>query len=152
MGCAGEIRQALRLAPRIDSGTRLKSMNVDSETEVKRKRLGKWLAAVFMMVMILGPGPGLRLVNPDPAGTDKDAFFVGGLPIIYAWGLLWFAVQILIILVAYKKIWVFDTGADPDPDRDGNGFGGRGKPGTRIGSASASRSELESRSSVPDAS
>ena len=60
------------------------------------------IAMVFAMLM--GPGPGLRFVNPDI--TDPNATYVFlGIPIIYAWGLFWFAIQIVIVLVAYFKVW-----------------------------------------------
>jgi hypothetical protein len=71
-------------------------MNATSE-----KRL---LFLLFFLAMIMGSGPGLYLINPDPA-APKAAFLFGGLPIIYAWGLLWYAVQLGVIIRAYTAYW-----------------------------------------------
>ena len=69
--------------------------------------LGMVLLAVFAIAMIMGPGPGLYLINPDPA--DPDAVrTVLGLPIVYAWGLLWYAVQAAVLIIAYFKVWSED--------------------------------------------
>jgi hypothetical protein len=54
--------------------------------------------------MVMGSGPGLRLVNPDP-GDAATAFTLWGLPKLYAWGLLWYGAQLAVILVAYFKLW-----------------------------------------------
>lgn len=71
-------------------------MNAASE-----KRL---LVLLFIMAMIMGSGPGLYLVNPDL--TDANASFTTlGLPTIYVWGLLWYAVQLGVILRAYSRYW-----------------------------------------------
>lgn len=67
-------------------------------------RLAIVLAAVFLVAMVMGSGPGLYLVNPDP--SDPQArFTVLGLPTIYAWGLLWYGVQLMAVLTAYFKLW-----------------------------------------------
>lgn len=52
----------------------------------------------------MGPGPGIYLVNPDPTSNELPAT-VFGLPILYAWGLFWFAVEATVLLIAYFKIW-----------------------------------------------
>ena len=54
--------------------------------------------------MIMGPGPGLRLINPD-ASDPNATFLFAGIPIIYAWGLFWYAIQLIAIIIAYKKLW-----------------------------------------------
>ena len=65
-----------------------------------------------MLAMLMGPGLGLRLVNPDP--SDPNATYtVLGLPIIYVWGLFWYAVQLVAIVVAYKKIWIVEADETP---------------------------------------
>lgn len=69
-----------------------------------KRPLSRCLFALFMLAMLMGPGPGLRLVNPDPADPNAT-FTVFGMPIIYVWGLFWYAVQLAAIIIAYKKIW-----------------------------------------------
>jgi hypothetical protein len=62
------------------------------------------LILLFLLAMVMGSGPGLYLVNPninDPNAT----FTLGGLPTIYAWGLLWYAVQLGVIFRAYTTYW-----------------------------------------------
>ena len=84
-----------------------------TEAEGKR-RLALVLAAVFLVAMVMGSGPGLYLVNPDPA-DPQARFTVLGLPTIYAWGLLWYGVQLTAVLTAYFRLW---TGAG---EGDGDG-------------------------------
>jgi hypothetical protein len=68
----------------------------------------RWLAiiltAALLITMFMGVGPGLRLVNPSP-DRPGSAFTVFGLPTIYAWGLLWYLAQLLIIVVASVTLW-----------------------------------------------
>lgn len=47
--------------------------------------------------MLLGPGPGMLLIN------QPRAFL--GIPQLYAWGLLWYAVEVLIVVAAYVWVW-----------------------------------------------
>ena len=54
--------------------------------------------------MIMGPGPGLRLINPDPSDPDAVYTFLG-IPTVYAWGLFWYLIQLVAILVAYRRLW-----------------------------------------------
>ncbi len=62
------------------------------------------LLLLFLLAMIMGSGPGLYLINPGP-DAPRAAFTLGGLPIIYLWGLLWYAVQLGVILRAYTTYW-----------------------------------------------
>lgn len=73
-----------------------------------RKTLSILLAVVFLIAITMGSGPGIRLINPDPA--DPHAVFtILGLPKIYVWGLWWYVVQLGAILVAYFKLWKDDA-------------------------------------------
>ena len=76
-----------------------------------RTRLSKILATVFVFATIMGPGPGLYLVNPSPEDTSPATFL--GMPILFAWAVFWFVVQASVVLVAYCKLWTkegnFDT-------------------------------------------
>ena len=73
----------------------------------QKKQLGMWLAIAMVVAMLMGPGPGLRLVNPDISDPNAS-FLVFGIPIIYAWGILWFVVQLTIVIIAYRTVWVED--------------------------------------------
>jgi len=72
-----------------------------------RKRLGIVLTMALFAAMVMGTGPGLLLVNPE-AARPETAFTVFGLPTVYAWGLLWYAVQLVIILTACFTLWRTD--------------------------------------------
>jgi hypothetical protein len=72
------------------------NVNIASE-----KRL---LILLFFLAMVMGSGPGLYLINPNPS-DPQASFTFAGLPTIYAWGLLWYAVQLGVILRAYNKYW-----------------------------------------------
>jgi hypothetical protein len=67
-------------------------------------RLGLWLTVTMVFAMLMGPGPGLYLVNPDV--NDPDAvYLIAGIPIVYAWGIFWFFVQVAIIVTAFRTVW-----------------------------------------------
>ncbi len=77
---------------------------MSSDEADKRRRLGRVLAVAFVAALVLGPGPGLRLINPDV--NDSGAVYtIFGLPKVYAWGLFWYGVELAIILTAYYKVW-----------------------------------------------
>ena len=71
---------------------------------MKSRRPATVLLVIFTVALLLGPGPGHLLINPDPADPEARRF-VFGLPIVYAWALLWFAVQAACIIVAYFTLW-----------------------------------------------
>ena len=73
-------------------------------SETGNKRLSFILALVFL---IMGPGPGVYLVNPGP-DHDGPAPTLLGLPIVYAWAVLWFGVQAAVLVTAYLTIWSRD--------------------------------------------
>ena len=75
-----------------------------ANTTARRRRLGLMLFAVFALAMVMGPGPGLHLVNPKPAATGEGLLFLG-LPVIYAWGLFWYGVQAAVVVTACLTIW-----------------------------------------------
>jgi len=78
-------------------------------TKAQRKRLGVALGVVFMLALVMGPGPGIYLVNPDP--SDPGArFTLWGMPIIYVWAVFWFFVQAAVVLLAYFLVWDRDNG------------------------------------------
>lgn len=65
-----------------------------------RRKWGAVLAVVFAMALLMGPGPGILLVN-----TARPIF---GLPAIYLWGLLWYAVEVSVVVLAYLFVWSDD--------------------------------------------
>ena len=76
---------------------------VDPDT-LKRKKLGKILAVAFVAVLAMGAGPGLLLINPDVNKPHATYTFLG-LPKVYAWGLLCYVLEVVIVLTAYFKVW-----------------------------------------------
>ena len=70
-----------------------------------KKTLGWVLAAIFALALLMGPGPGLELVNRPQA--------VFGIPAIYAWGLLWYVVEVGVVIVAYFFLWTREDAPAP---------------------------------------
>ena len=68
------------------------------------KRLSLILAMVFIFAMVMGPGPGVYLVNPG-ADHEGPAPTLLGLPIVYAWAVIWFGVQAAVLVTAYFTLW-----------------------------------------------
>jgi hypothetical protein len=78
-------------------------------TEITRKptksRL-KWvLGGVFLFALIMGPGPGIYLVN----GYAAKGGTILGMPALYFWAVLWFLVEAAVVLTAYLTIWKKDS-------------------------------------------
>ena len=80
---------------------------MSSAEKEKRKKLGMILSVVFLFVMFMGPGPGVQLINPDPADPNAVFTFMG-VPKVYAWGVLWYSIQLVIVGLLYTKVWVAD--------------------------------------------
>ena len=62
-----------------------------------RKRFALVLAAVFVLSMIMGAGPGVLLVNTPQPWL--------GLPSLCTWGLIWYSVQAIVAVCAYLFVW-----------------------------------------------
>ncbi len=69
-----------------------------------RRRLGRALFAIFGLALVMGPGPGILLINPDPLDPEARRFFLG-MPIVYAWAAFWLTVQSACIVVAWNWLW-----------------------------------------------
>jgi len=69
----------------------------ESAGNSQRRYLSWTLAGLFVLTMVMGAGPGVLLVN------RPETFF--GLPLVYAWGIFWYLVQVAIAIVAYVTIW-----------------------------------------------
>ncbi len=79
-----------------------------------RRRLAIILSALFVFALFMGPGPGVWLVNPDPADPDAHRTLLGA-PIIYVWAVLWFAVEAAIVIIAAMTLWKPES-AEPEGD------------------------------------
>lgn len=71
----------------------------------KRRILGVMLALIFALALVMGAGPGIYLVNPDPADPTARFSIFGGVPVIFAWVALWCMVQAAVAAVAYFYLW-----------------------------------------------
>ncbi len=67
------------------------------------------LAVVFLAAIALGAGPGIWLVNRPQVVTLPGGL---SLPLLYAWGLLWYAVEAACVVLAYVLVWR-SSGDDP---------------------------------------
>lgn len=102
---------------RVDNTPWFRTCVIQAMDSEQKKRLSIWLSIIMVFAMLMGPGPGLRLVNPDisdPAAT----YVIFGIPVIYAWGILWFFVQMTLVIVAYRTIWVEEDDALEDSMSD----------------------------------
>ncbi len=66
------------------------------------RKLTAILSGIFLFSVVMGPGPGLYLVNPDSANAGVT--FLGA-PVLYAWAVFWYIVQASVIVVAYFTVW-----------------------------------------------
>jgi len=70
----------------------------------RSRRLPRLLLALMAFALIMGPGPGILLVNPDPA--DPQAIpLLAGMPVIWLWAIFWCLVQASSVLIAYFTVW-----------------------------------------------
>ena len=74
------------------------------------KLLAFVLSSVFLCAMVMGAGPGIYLINPDPADPNARVAFLG-MPVVYVWVAFWFSVQAAVVLIAYFALW--DRGEQP---------------------------------------
>jgi hypothetical protein len=97
-----------------------------------RRRLGRALFAIFVLALVMGPGPGILLINPDPLDPEARRFLFG-MPIVYAWAAFWLTVQAACIVAAWRWIWSANGGDDEDAEDSGTSssgpMGAHGKEG-----------------------
>ena len=65
---------------------------------------GHILAAAMLVAIVMGPGVGLYLVNPDLDDAEPRVA-VGGVPVLLLWALAWLAVQLSVVIIAYRAVW-----------------------------------------------
>ena len=56
-----------------------------------------FLILAFLGTLILSVGPGVELIN-----TPEAIFHF---PRVYVWGVLWYVLQVIIVLIAYFFVW-----------------------------------------------
>jgi hypothetical protein len=86
-----------------------------ASTPEQRRKLGRLFFAMFVLALIMGPGPGIYLINPDPGDAEARRFFLGA-PIIYVWAAFWFIIQASAVALSYLFLW--KTTADPTTTPD----------------------------------
>ena len=74
---------------------------MSEETENKRGAPGKVLAVVFLLALVMGPGPGSMLID----GTAEEPNILFGVPALYLWLVFWFVVMAGCVVVAAKTLW-----------------------------------------------
>lgn len=75
-------------------------MKVD---ERRRRRIGLALFCLFALALVMGPGPGIYLVNPGI--EEANSRTVLGMPVIYVWTVFWCSVQAAVVVVSYFTVW-----------------------------------------------
>ena len=56
---------------------------------------------MVVLSMLMGTGPGVLLVNRPTT--------IGGLPLVYVWGIGWYLVLVAVALIAYFVLWKNDA-------------------------------------------
>jgi hypothetical protein len=64
-------------------------------------KLGLILTTVFLSALLLGPGPGAMLID----GSVEEPAVWFGVPALYVWALLWFAVLSGCVVTAALTVW-----------------------------------------------
>ena len=70
----------------------------------RRNLLRNLLILLFTVAMVMGTGPGVLLVNRPTS--------VFGIPLLYAWGILWYFILVGIAVLASKYLWKPDDEAE----------------------------------------
>jgi hypothetical protein len=77
-----------------------------------KRGLAVSLSAIFVLALVMGTGPGVYLVNPDPADPGALRILLG-MPIMYVWAVFWYLVQAAVIVAAC--LWLWDSGEAAQP-------------------------------------
>lgn len=73
----------------------------DRPAASKTKRLTWLLSTLFVFALIMGPGPGIYLINDYAAAGGT----ILGLPALYFWAIFWCTVEASVVVAAYFLIW-----------------------------------------------
>lgn len=85
-------------------------LNPSSPSPERRRFLGRLFFGMFALALVMGPGPGIYLINPNP-GDPEARRFLFSMPIIYVWASFWFIVQASVVALSYIFLW--NTTEDP---------------------------------------
>ncbi|MEC7357716.1 MAG: hypothetical protein VYC09_04670 [Verrucomicrobiota bacterium] len=77
------------------------SESMPSNKQQKHKTMAFTLVAIFLIALIMGPGPGSLMINSP--GSEPKFWF--GMPALYVWVVLWFFVEAAVILIAARFLW-----------------------------------------------
>ena len=91
-------RSFLRFPCRAD-----RAVGIVATTAEKKKRWARGLAGAFVVALVMGPGPGVYLVNPAPEEASPPTIL--GAPVLYVWAVFWFLVMAVTVFLAYKRLW-----------------------------------------------
>ena len=78
----------------------------EKTSSVSKRRMAWILGTLFAIAIVMGPGPGIYLVNPDP--YESVARLILGMPVVYVWTAFWFLCQAVVVVLAYRKLWKED--------------------------------------------
>lgn len=73
---------------------------------MSHRRSSVFLCLLFLAVLVMGPGPGVWLVNPAQPARATSCW---GAPVIWLWAIGWLGAEWMIVLIAYRWLW---TGKD----------------------------------------
>ena len=62
---------------------------------------GPLLTVIFLVALVLGPGPGATLID----GTTEPPNIWFGIPALYLWVVFWFLVMAAYIVTAALTVW-----------------------------------------------
>ena len=77
------------------------SESMPGNKQQKHKTMAFTLVAIFLIALIMGPGPGSLMINSP--GSEPKSWF--GMPALYVWAVLWFFVEAAVIIVAARFLW-----------------------------------------------
>jgi hypothetical protein len=77
------------------------SESMPGNKQQKHKTMAFTLVAIFLIALIMGPGPGSLMINSP--GSEPKFWF--GMPALYVWVVLWFFVEAAVILIAARFLW-----------------------------------------------
>ena len=81
-----------------------------AQGDFHKRTLTRWLIGVFVVALLMGPGPGIYLISAKTTG-NASGLTLWGMPIVYVWAVFWATVMWGAVLVAYTKLWIEEDDA-----------------------------------------